>query len=62
MFETYRMLGRDHEVELERVAGIRSRGARRPRGGRRPARGIHADRALAGALRLALTKLATLAR
>jgi hypothetical protein len=61
MFETYRMLGREHEAELERVAGIR----RRPRASRRvrpaAAASSNAAHTLTAALRLALTKLAALA-
>jgi hypothetical protein len=60
MFETYRMLGREHEAELERAAGIR----RRPRASRREppaAASSNAAHTLSAAIRLALTKLAALA-
>jgi len=59
MFETYRMLGREHEAELERLAGARRRRfASRPR--RRDAATADAARTLTASLRLALTKLAAL--
>jgi hypothetical protein len=60
MFETYRMLGREHEAELERVAGMRRRPAVSRRA--RPATASSsAARTLTASLRLALTKLAALA-
>jgi hypothetical protein len=58
MFETYRMLGRDHEYELEHLARTRTRSTK-PRRLREPER--HARRRTA-ALRLALAKLTAVAR
>ena len=58
MFETYRMLGQDHEVELQRLAQT-SRHAAKPRKLRLAGRQA---RRLPTTFRLALTKLAALAR
>ena len=57
MFETYRMLGQDHDVELERLAGTGSRVAK-PRAPRRAER---RRRRLPLALRVAVTRLKALA-
>jgi hypothetical protein len=60
MFETYRMLGREHEADLERAAGIRRRAGTSARV-RPAAASATAARTLTTAFRLALTKLAALA-
>ena len=56
MFETYRMLGQDHEIELERLA--RTSRAAKPR---TPLRAKRRTRRLPLAVRLAATKLKALA-
>jgi hypothetical protein len=57
MFETYRMLGQDHEVELERLA----RTGRRTAKPRAPKRVERRARRLPLAFRLAVTKVRALA-
>jgi hypothetical protein len=57
MIETYRMLGRDHEVELERLA----RTGRRATKPQEPRRAGRRARPLPLAVRLAVTKLKALA-
>jgi hypothetical protein len=54
MWETYRMLGQDREVELERLAHTRRRAAKPLRPVERRAKGLPL------ALRLAVTKLKAL--
>jgi hypothetical protein len=56
MFETYRMLGRDREVELERIARA-ARGPRITRGSARERRPVRQRRSLADAWQLALARL-----
>jgi len=56
MFETYRMLGHDHEVELERLA----RTGRRPAEPRARLRPERRARRLPLAVRFAVTKLKAL--
>ena len=57
MFETHRMLGQDHELELERLAWTDRRAAK-PRA---PQRAEPRARRLPLAVRLAVTKLKALA-
>jgi hypothetical protein len=56
MWETYRMLGQDREVELERVAQTRRRAAKP-----QAPQAVERARRLPLALRLAVTKLKALA-